>query len=134
MKKLTGTLYIDECTYGVEQIMHRMLCKLYDISKLFYCPFIRNATEVKRDYNNFSTRNARASMLVTRSDNISFTDFEQALKTSGGWLVFDLKGTPTPAENIKAPEGYGATLYGFSMMVNYCECSPCCEFPPQQGN
>lgn len=52
-EKITGTLYNIECTYVVAQIMQRMLCTLYDISKQDYCPFIRNGTKVKLDYNKF---------------------------------------------------------------------------------
>ena len=43
----------------------------------------------------------------------------QAIKADGGWLVFDMRGGPTPADNLSDPQlqAQAPVLYGFSVHV-----------------
>ena len=54
--------------------------------------------------------------------------FLQAIKPDGGWLVFDMRGKSTPAENFSDPQVQmlAPILYGFS--VHICLPSGAC-FP-----
>ena len=43
----------------------------------------------------------------------------QAIKPDGGWLVFDMRGGATPADNLSDPQlqAQAPVLYGFSVHV-----------------
>ena len=43
----------------------------------------------------------------------------QAIKPDGGWLVFDMRGKATPADNLSDPQMQllAPVLYGFSVHV-----------------
>ena len=53
----------------------------------------------------------------------------QATKPDGGWLVFDMRGKATPAENFADPQVamLAPILYGFSVHLCLPSGDPCCR-------
>ena len=58
-------------------------------------------------------------MHMCQHDRYVVAHVSQALKPDGGWLVFDMRGNPTPADNLRDPQlqMVAPVLYGFSVHV-----------------